>query len=76
MRVVRPREKSTVLTPRQNEILGFVNQHHKRTGLFPAYREIGRAFGIQVSAAYRHVKAIESKGYIRAWGYQKKDEWR
>ncbi len=74
MRVVRPRQKSSVLTPRQTEILGFINQYHKRTGLFPAYREIGRAFGIQVSAANRHVKAIEGKGYINAWGYQKGGE--
>ena len=52
------------LTPRQREILDFIEQGIRR-GLPPTFREINRRFGFSsTNAANDHLVALEQKGYL------------
>ena len=54
------------LTNRQTEILQFIQDQ----SVPPTVREIGAAFGIRSPNAVRgHIKALESKGYLRREGH-------
>jgi len=53
------------LTPRQREILEFIQQTILEQGYQPSIREIGRQFGIKsTKGVVDHLKALERKGYI------------
>jgi len=57
------------LSPRQREILDFLVATMDQTGVFPSYREIGRALGIgSTNGVSDHLKALERKGYIERVG--------
>lgn len=57
------------LSPRQREILDFLVATVDQTGVFPSYREIGRALGIgSTNGVSDHLKALERKGYIERIG--------
>jgi repressor LexA len=57
------------LSPRQREILDFLVSHIDQTGVFPSYREIGRALGIgSTNGVSDHLKALEKKGYVERVG--------
>lgn len=54
------------LTPRQREILDFINKDVLLKGYPPSVREIGFALGLSSSATvHGHLAKLEEKGYIR-----------
>src|SRR4051794_25231257 len=54
------------LTPRQQEILEFVDQEVRRRGYPPSVREIGEAVGLSSSSTvHAHLAALQDKGYLR-----------
>lgn len=54
------------LTPRQREILEFVQEQRILTGRMPSTREIQRHFGFaSQTAAVNHLKALEKKGRLK-----------
>lgn len=54
------------LTERQHRILEFIVQMVEEQGLPPTLREIGERFGIASTlGVWRHLRALERKGYIR-----------
>lgn len=53
------------LSPRQQEVLGFVSNEISSTGRAPTVREIAAGLGITSSSAvHYHLKALEKKGYL------------
>ena len=52
------------LTPRQREILDFIQDFTGKQGYPPTVREIGRHFGIDYRAAIDHLRALEKKGSL------------
>lgn len=63
MRIVRKRDM-TKLTTRQQAILDYINSLPKS----PSYRDLAKHFGINVSAAFAHVRRIKKKGFLREHG--------
>jgi repressor LexA len=54
------------LSPRQIEILQYIQRITKEKGYPPSVREIGRAVGLSSSSTvHGHLAQLESKGYIR-----------
>ena len=54
------------LSPRQREILEFVNMHVDEQGYPPTVREIGQAVGLtSPSTVHAHLARLESSGLIR-----------
>lgn len=54
-----------ILTDRQKEILGFIEQFRNENGYPPTLREIGKKFGISSTfGVKRHLDALVKKGYI------------
>lgn len=54
------------LTARQQEILDYIEQVVRTTGVPPSIRQIGAALGISSTNGVRsHLKALEKKGYIQ-----------
>lgn len=54
------------LTPRQRDILDFITSAVQRTGQAPALTSIGEQLGgITPPSVYKHILALEQKGYIR-----------
>ena len=55
-----------MLTDRQQQLLDFLRQHHRETGIMPSTREIQKHFGFSSqTAAVSHLKALEKKGVIQ-----------
>jgi repressor LexA len=52
------------LTPRQQEILGFLQEWMKAQGSAPTRAELARAFAINVNAAEKHLHALARKGVL------------
>jgi len=54
------------LTDRQQELLDFLHQSHRETGVMPSTREIQAHFGFaSQTAAMSHLRALERKGVIK-----------
>jgi len=62
-----PEEDATMtLTKRQKEILEHIQGFMDRHGYSPSIEEIGAHFGFaSPNAAFKHLKALERRGYIR-----------
>ena len=58
------------LTHRQKAVLDFLKSFLGENGYPPTVREIGANFNIQWAAAKNHLKALESKGYVRINQYK------
>ena len=57
---------SQKLTARQQELLDFLHQAHRETGVMPSTREIQAHFGFaSQTAAMSHLRALERKGAIK-----------
>lgn len=54
----------TSLTPRQQEVLRFIEDRLTRVGIAPTVAEISRALGVRGPTAHQHLRALERKGYI------------
>jgi repressor LexA len=54
------------LTPRQQQVLDFVDAEVRRRGYPPSVREIGEAVGLSSSSTvHAHLGALQDKGYLR-----------
>jgi repressor LexA len=54
------------LTPRQKEVLLFIQSFYREKGYPPSVREIGKAVGMRsTSTVHGHIKQLEQKGYLR-----------
>ena len=54
------------LTPRQQQVLEFVDSEVRRKGYPPSVREIGEAVGLSSSSTvHAHLAALQDKGYLR-----------
>lgn len=57
------------LSPRQSEILSFIESVVDQRGVVPSYREIGGALGISsTNAVSDHIKALIRKGFVERVG--------
>jgi repressor LexA len=55
----------TDLTPRQRQVLEFVDSEVRRRGYPPSVREIGEAVGLSSSSTvHAHLAALQDKGYL------------
>ena len=55
-----------MLTRRQQELLDYLREHHRETGIMPSTREIQKHFGFSSqTAAVSHLRALEKKGVIQ-----------
>lgn len=54
------------LTPRQQQVLSFIDAEVRRRGYPPSVREIGEAVGLSSSSTvHGHLAALQGKGYLR-----------
>jgi repressor LexA len=54
------------LTPRQRQILEFVDEEARNRGYPPSVREIGKAVGLtSTSTVHAHLSALVAKGYLQ-----------
>src|ERR1700730_13210671 len=57
--------QSAALTARQMEVLAFVKDRHRETGLIPTVQEPAKHFGFKSpNSAQQHFRLIEKKGFI------------
>src|SRR5437667_12868405 len=55
----------TDLTPRQRQVLEFIDAEVRHRGYPPSVREIGEAVGLSSSSTvHAHLAALQDKGYI------------
>ena len=55
----------TDLTPRQRQVLEFVDAEVRHRGYPPSVREIGEAVGLSSSSTvHAHLAALQDKGYL------------
>ena len=55
----------TELTPRQRQVLEFIDAEVRRRGYPPSVREIGEAVGLSSSSTvHAHLAALQDKGYL------------
>jgi repressor LexA len=55
----------TDLTPRQRQVLEFIDTEQRERGYPPSVREIGEAVGLSsTSTVHAHLAALQDKGYI------------
>ncbi|MGY0611180.1 transcriptional repressor LexA [Luteimonas sp. A501] len=53
------------LTPRQRDVLGFIQAHSGAEGAPPTLQQIADAFGFrQACAAHKHVRRLQQAGYL------------
>ncbi|MBI3103542.1 transcriptional repressor LexA [Candidatus Daviesbacteria bacterium] len=53
------------LTPKQKSILDFITSFSTNKGYAPSLEEIGKKFELVISTVHQHVKALETKGYLK-----------
>lgn len=57
---------ATPLTPRQKEVLEYIERYLDRHDYAPSYREIAQAFGFSsVATIAGYVEALKNKGYLK-----------
>lgn len=60
------KSKKVELTPREKEVLRFIEKSLKQRGAPPTVRELARYLGVKSPAtAYGYIKSLTEKGYIR-----------
>jgi repressor LexA len=65
--------RASYLTARQKEILEFIREHTRDTGLAPTHREICTRFGYSsYGTVYKHLKLLQEKGFLRREWNQKR----
>jgi repressor LexA len=61
-----PMSEPAPLTPRQAQVLEFIDEEVRRKGYPPSVREIGEAVGLSSSSTvHAHLAALQDKGYLR-----------
>jgi len=53
------------LTPKQKNILDFITSFSTDKEYAPSLEEIGKKFELAISTVHQHVKALETKGYLK-----------
>lgn len=62
----RAAHENDVLTPRQRQVLEFIDAQVRARGYPPSVREIGEAVGLSSSSTvHAHLAALQDKGYLR-----------
>ncbi len=60
-----PRRKTRGLTPKQREVLKFIQDYILKNGVAPTYREILSFLGASsIGTVQRYIQTLEEKGYI------------
>jgi len=59
----------TVLTPKQQKFLGYLESEITRTGKSPSLRQAAARMGVSHAAISQLIKALEEKGVIKRDGY-------
>ncbi|GEM_PF-1675052 len=60
-----PRRKTKGLTPKQREVLKFIQDYILKNGVAPTYREILSFLGASsIGTVQRYIQTLEEKGYI------------
>ena len=59
----------TVLTPKQQKFLGYLENEITRTGKSPSLRQAATRMGVSHAAISQLIKALEEKGIIKRDGY-------
>lgn len=55
-----------MLTPRQHDLLVFIDTHIRGCGCSPTLREMGEALGVNsLGSVHRLLKSLETRGFIR-----------
>lgn len=63
----------TYLTERQKEILEFVHEYRRQTGIAPTHREICERFGYSsYGTVYKHLRLLQEKGFLKRDWNQKR----
>lgn len=64
---------ATFLTPRQKQILEFIESYLAENGVAPTLREIRQRFGYSsYGTVHKHLKLLQEKGYLRRHWNQKR----
>ena len=59
-------DQSTLLTPRQQQVLSAIRAHVLKRGFAPSFREIGKAAGLKSPSSVKHqLQVLAEKGLIR-----------
>jgi repressor LexA len=58
----------TELTQRQQAVLDFIRRFRQANGFSPSFAEIAREFSIHLNGAVRHLRALQTKGFVRWTG--------
>ena len=58
------------LTPRQLEVLRFVQDFQRRSGYSPTMQELGDRFGVSKVTIFEHLGALERKGWLSRARYR------
>ena len=59
-----------MLTKKQNELLIYINQNLRETGVAPSYEEMREALDLRSkSGIHRLINALEERGFIRSLEY-------
>jgi SOS regulatory protein LexA len=53
------------LTPKQKNILDFITTFSNKKGYSPSLEEIGKNFDLVISTVHQHIKALETKSYLK-----------
>jgi repressor LexA len=65
------REEKTVsgsrFTEKQQRVVRFIQEHWKRSGCAPSYRQIAGHMNVDVRSAFQHVTALERKGVLERY---------
>lgn len=59
------RKFKRALTPKQKNILDFITSFSTDKGYAPSLEEIGKKFELVISTVHQHIKALETKGYLK-----------
>ena len=54
-----------MLTKKQNELLIYIHQNLRETGVAPSYEEMKDALDLDLNLEYRLINALEERGFIR-----------
>jgi repressor LexA len=52
------------MTPRQHDVLAYLQRYYRAWGLMPTRLEIGTALGISRPTAEQHLQALQRKGHL------------
>ena len=70
MMMARKPKRRQGLTPRQLEVLQYVQDYQRRHGYSPTMRELADRFGVSKVTIFEHLDALERKGWLSRAKYK------